>query len=228
MQRVDRIQCELLRQAIEIHITFTIFERSLVLDSESVNKVRNHLQEDYPPNAVPRCVQRQIKLAFFLLQQQRIVDALKEWGNIMWTIKHSTGNQNDWAMSFSVLLVLTLAIDKVFGSAYLFCEGRITHYDDDAKREKKKLNELVALTERELFERCKEIFHWKFKTRKGGKEACNPIRDGMDAFHGTPMDDSMKGLVRNLQAVVRDFGRQNRLWRALPAADLHRTSNKRP
>ena len=146
----------------------------------------------------------------------------------MWTIKNSTGNQNDWAMSFSVLLVLTLAIDKVFGSAYWFCEGRIKHYDDDAACEKKKLEELVTLTERELFERCKEIFHWKFKTRKGGKEACNPIRDGMEAFRGRPVDDRVEGLVWNLKAVVRDFGKHSTLLLDLHVTDLHRTPNKGP
>ena len=52
----------------------------------------------------------------------------------------------------------------------------------DPTTERATFAELLRLTQRELFDRCKEIFHTSFKTRKAGKEALNPIRDGKIAF----------------------------------------------
>lgn len=201
----------LLRKAIEMLVTSTIIERSLILDTESIQRVQNHMREEYPPDPVPRCAQRQIKLAFFMLQRQRIVSVLKEWGNMMWTI-HTSTTQNDqkWAIGFSIFIMLTLVIDKTLGSAYYFCEGRIENYGYEAEAERKEFRKLVRLTQTELFERCKEIFHWKFKTRKAGKEACNPIRDGMDAFKGRAVDDGIAGFVRDLRILAREYNREIR------------------
>jgi len=61
----------------------------------------------------------------------------------------------------------------------------------------------------ELFERCKEIFHSSFKTRKGGKEACNPIRDGIRAFRGKAVNEGISRFVRDLDAIMRQFGKKN-------------------
>jgi hypothetical protein len=68
----------------------------------------------------------------------------------------------------------------------------------------------VRLTERELFDRCKEIFHTSFKTRKAGKEAYNPIRDGTGAFRGKTVNEGISRFVWDLEAVVRDFGKSAR------------------
>jgi hypothetical protein len=63
------------------------------------------------------------------------------------------------------------------------------------------------LIEKELFDRCKEIFHTSFKTRKAGKEAYNPIRDGTGAFRGKAVNEGISRFVWDLEGVVRDFGK---------------------
>lgn len=200
----------MLRRAIEMHVTAVILERSLTLDDESHNQVQQQLQEEFPEASAPRCAQRQIKLAFFMLQEKRINKVLKDWGNMMWSTSNNTSKDNEWAVAFTVFLTMILVTDKILGAAYYFCEANIAHGRNEANSERKQFLKLVELTEKELFQRCKEIFHWKFKTRKGGKEACNPIRDGIEAFQSksksAPVDDNVKCLVSNLQAIVGDFG----------------------
>lgn len=190
-----------------MHITSTILERSLILDPDSIEQVQAYLHQHYPARSAPRCAQKQIKLTFFAIQRQRIVTILKEWGAMMWTIHNVANNNERWAVGFSVFVMLTLVIDKTLGSAYYMCESRIEHRGAEAEAERKEFRELVRLTETELFGRCKEIFHWKFKTRKAGKEACNPIRDGMEAFKGRPVSDGITHLVGDLQALARDCGK---------------------
>ncbi|KAJ5040480.1 uncharacterized protein L3040_006136 [Drepanopeziza brunnea f. sp. 'multigermtubi'] len=200
-------ECELLRRALEVHVTSVILERSLFLDEESLHKVQDHLQQEYPRRSAPRCAQRQIKLALFLLQQRRIQMVLKEWGSMMWATLPSTTKDKDWAVAFGVFLTLILVMDKTLGAAFYFCEGRIQHHGYQASTEREAFQDLVRLTQQELFDRCKEIFHWKFKTRKGGREACNPIRDGMDAFQGKAKttDHDILRFVTELQKVVGEF-----------------------
>jgi len=204
----------MLREAIEIHVTCVILERSLILDEESLGQVQQELFEEYPKRSAPRCAQRQIKLAFFMLQEKRINTVLKEWGAKMWSTGSTNSRGADWATAFTVFLMLVLVTDKILGAAWYFCEGNIEHDGNEAIAERRQFQELVKLTEKELFQRCKEIFHWKFKTRKGGKEACNPIRDGIEAFQGkskaTPVDENVQNLVSELQAVARDFKPQIR------------------
>lgn len=185
-----------------------ILEKSLSLDRESTNRVENHLQQRYSGKPVARCAQRQIKLALFQSQQKRINKVLKDWGNMMWTIGNAAGNDNKWAVSFSVFLILTLVMDKISAAAQIFCEDQIRYYGAEPESERAKFRELMKVTETQLFDRCKEIFHWKFKTRKGGKEACNPIRDGMEAFKGRPISREITKLTFALQSVVREFGKQ--------------------
>jgi len=212
-------ECDLLRRAIEMHVTAVILERSLILDSDSLDKVQDHLGQEYPARSAPRCAQRQIKLAFFILQQKRIMRVLKDWGAMMWATNNNTSKDHEWATAFSVFLILILVMDKTLGAAYYFCEGRIAHHGYEAGPQRAEFQNLVRLTQKELFDRCKEIFHWKFKTRKAGKEACNPIRDGIDAFQGKSRsgDSSIASLVWNLRAVAEDFDQEVR---------LHRSSNR--
>lgn len=92
-------------------------------------------------------------------------------------------------------------------SAYLFCETEIRQRGASARSERAKFRDLVRLTEKELFDRCKEIFHTSFKTRKGGKEACNPIRDGIGGFRGKAVNEGISRFVWDLEAVLRDFGK---------------------
>ncbi|TAQ86179.1 hypothetical protein B7494_g5497 [Chlorociboria aeruginascens] len=197
-------ECELLRQALEMHVTSTILERSLILDRESINMVQNHLQQNFPARSAPRCAQRQIKLAFFFIHRQRIMEVLKRWGMLMWTSNNSISSEYKWAIGFSVFLVLILVIDKTLGAAYLCCEGRIKNYGREAAAERAEFQKLVMLTQRELFERCREIFHSRFKTRKAGKESCNPIRDGRGAFRGREVDDRIMTLVYDMNRVVHE------------------------
>lgn len=202
------LKSEILRRAIELHVTAVILERSLILDELSLRKVSNHLGQEFPSKSAPRCAQRQIKLAFFVLQQRRIQRVLKDWGSMMWTTNSSLGKDKEWATAFCVFIMLILVMDKTLGAAYYFCEGRILHHGQDEDKERTEFERLVRLTQKELFERCKEIFHWKFKTRKGGKEACNPIRDGIDAFTGKtkgPLDGDVAALVEELQILTGGF-----------------------
>ncbi|KAG9233157.1 hypothetical protein BJ875DRAFT_379195 [Amylocarpus encephaloides] len=205
---------EVLRQALEIHVTAKILEKSLTLDAESSSDVQNRFQTEYPEKPVARCVQRQIKLAFFLNQQQLINNVLKEWGTLMWTL-NPAGNDSKWAVTFSVFLVLTLVMDKVSASAHYYCEDKILHQGSGPDAEKAAFLRLVRLTETQLFDRCKEIFHWKFKTRKCGKESCNPIRDGMDAFRGRPVSSAIANLTLGLQDVIQEFGNEVRSHRTV-------------
>lgn len=201
----DSPKCELLREVIEIHVTSTILERSLILDDDSILQVERHLGEQYPRQSAASCAQRQIKFALFLAQRPRIIDVLREWGALMWSSK-SVDSEQKWATSFSVLAMLILVVDKTLGAAYFFCEGRIQHHGYAAVAERREFGELVRLTETEVFARCKEIFHSSFKTRKGGKEACNPIRDGTAAWRGRKVGEGTSRLVWDLQDMVRDFG----------------------
>ncbi|PBP28547.1 Fungal Zn binuclear cluster domain containing protein [Diplocarpon rosae] len=205
-------EAAILRRALEMHVTSVILERSLFLDQESLHKVQDHLHQEFPQRSAPRCAQRQIKLAFFLLQQRRIRLVLKDWGSLMWSTNTGAAKDKEWATAFSVFLTLILVMDKTLGAAYYFCEGRIKHYGHQASTEREAFQDLVRLTQRELFDRCKEIFHWKFKSRKGGKEACNPIRDGVDAFQGKSKttDRDVIQFVDELRKVVEDFEQEIR------------------
>jgi hypothetical protein len=209
-------ESELLRRALEMHVTSVILERSLILDTDSLHQVQDHLHQQYPERSAPRCAQRQIKLAFFLLQQRRIMRVLKDWGNMMWATNPSMSKDKEWALAFSVFVTLILVMDKTLGAAYYFCEGRIKHHGHQAGPERAEFQKLVRLTQKELFDRCKEIFHWKFKTRKGGKEACNPIRDGAEVFQGKSktVDPDVVRFVRDLQNVVGEFEQDVRSHRS--------------
>jgi len=198
-------KCEMLRQALETHIIMTILERSLILDKESHCQVENHLQQKYPARSAARLVQRQLKLAFYQMQRARISKVLEEWGREMWTSNKHIPPERKWAITFSVFITLMLVADKILASAYLFCEAQIKHHGADPRSERAEFRDLVRLTEKELFDRCKEIFHTSFKTRKAGKEAYNPIRDGQSAFRGKAINEGISGLVWDLESLIRDF-----------------------
>ncbi|CZR62743.1 uncharacterized protein PAC_12640 [Phialocephala subalpina] len=209
-------ESELLRRALEMHVTSVILERKFILDTDSLYQVQDHLHQQYPEQSAPIYAQRQIKLAFFLLQQQRIIKVLKDWGNMMWAINSSISKDKEWALAFSVFVTLILVIDKIIGAAYYFCEGRIKYHGYQVGLERAEFQKLVRLTQRELFDRCKEIFHWKFKTRKGGKAACNPIRDGAEAFQSMSksVDLNVIRFVKDLQNIVGDFEQDVRSYRS--------------
>ena len=179
----------------------------MILDDQSRNAVEHTLGQNYPAKSVPRCAQRQIKLALFNQQRQRIISVLAKWGSLMWTSNSVTTNERKWAVGFGVFLMLTLIIDKTLGAAYLFCEGRITNQSCEEDVERAKFAQLGRLTETELFERCKEILHSRFKTRKAGKESCNPIRDGSAAWKGKPVDARTDKFVHDLRAIVSEFSK---------------------
>jgi hypothetical protein len=127
---------------------------------------------------------------------------------MMWSIGNTAGQDTKWAVSFCVFLLMTLVMGKMRANGFYFCETNIQHRGADPASERQKLSELLKLSEEQVFIRCKEIFHTKFKTRKGGKEACNPIRDGLEAFRGRDVDDGIKSLTYSLQRVVREYGMQ--------------------
>lgn len=208
MQRfTDWVQCELLREVIAIHVISTILERSLILDDDSLRRVEKHLNDSFPRPSAANCVQRQIKFALFLAQRERVSQVLEDWGHMMWSSSKGMNVEQKWATSFSVLVMLILVVDKMIEAADLFCRGEVQHHGADALAERRSFEELVRLTQRELFERCKEIFHSSFKTRKGGKEACNPIRDGLSAFRGRPVPEGISRLVWDLKNAHRVYGK---------------------
>lgn len=56
----------------------------------------------------------------------------------------------------------------------------------------------------------KEIFHTKYKTRKVGRDACNPIRDGVEVWmtdKPNVTDEKTITLVRDLQQMMTEFGK---------------------
>jgi hypothetical protein len=173
--------------------------------------VETHFKKKYSKRTAARCATRQVKLAFFEVQQKRIVKVLEAWGSMMWTSNKGTSSDQKWAISFSVFVALILSIDKTLGLAYYFCEGRIANKGYAASSERRKFQELVRLTQAELFARCKEIFHSSFKTRKNGKEACNPIRDGMGAFKDRDVAKPIEQFVEELRIVTREFGKPGQM-----------------
>ena len=212
-----------------MHVILTILERSLILDAESLKLVEEELQEHFSSEASPRCAQHQIKLAFSNFEYLRVAAVLEELGKLLWDTSPTKQKSEIWATSFCLLLLLTLAIDKITIAAHYFCEGRIKHAENDPKIERAAFGQLIILTERELFERCKEIFHWKFKTRKGGKESCNPIRDGVAAFGSFAVPEPRTAeLVMDLQELVRDFGTYSSVEHENRAARLTHTRTTNP
>jgi len=198
----DNDERVLLRQAIEIHVASSILERSLVLDKTSLSDVQAHLGHEYPSDSAPRGAQRQIKLAVFMEQRPRIVRVLRQWGKLM---RSTARAEKNWPTAFCVFIVLALTMDKTIAAAHNFCEGRIKFHGRDPKTERETFQNLRRLMETSLFERCKEIFHCRYKTRKGGNERCNPIRDGTAAWRGEEVDGRTMRLIHDIQRVIREF-----------------------
>lgn len=198
-------QCEPLGETIELHITNTILERSLILDDESVCYVESQLQQKFPPRTAARAAQRQIKLLFFHRQQVRVLRVLKQLEDLL----SSSGSRgHEWETSFCVFLILTLLLDKTIGQAYCFCEGRIAFNGYEPTAERRKFSELVTLMERELFESCKEAFHHRYGTRKTGRGGFNPIRYGLHSWEGDlPPQSKSVNLIEELQSIMREYGR---------------------
>jgi len=92
-------------------------------------------------------------------------------------------------------------------NAHWTCENRIATKGAEAEKERAEFQRIVRLTQTKLFERCKEIFHSSFKTRKGGKEACNPIRDGIRAFRGKVVNEGISRFVWDMDAIMREHGK---------------------
>lgn len=193
----------LLYQALEIHVAATILERAFQLTPRSLQEVNQHLGYGFLPKVSPRLACRQIKLAFFVAQRARITSCLKHWGTLMWSSSRATVPEEKWATSISVFLVLCLVMDKTLGSAYNLCELNIYRHGKEERKEREEFVKLVKSTERAWFERCQEILHSSFKTRKAGKESFNPIRDG-EAKVG---DRRIARFVEEMQGLVKEFGK---------------------
>jgi len=136
-------------------------------------------------------------------QRPRIERVLRQWGKLM---RSAARAEKNWPTAFCVFIVLTLTMDKTIAAAHHFCEGRIKFRGRDAKSERETFENLRRLMETNLFERCKEIFHCRYKTRKGGNERCNPVRDGIAAWGGKKVDGRTVRLIDDIQRVVRDYG----------------------
>jgi hypothetical protein len=176
-----------------------------------LNKIQRDFQEGCPPHSALRLAQRETKIGFFMLQIRGVSKVLQGWGNKLWTSR--LYNDNDWAIGFSVFLMLILLMDKTLNTEYYHCENRIKNDGHEAGEERAKFQDLVRTIQTGLYERTKEIFHWKFKThqRQGGVKACNPIRDGIKAFDGVSsyprVDNHVANFVRDLQAITEEFSK---------------------
>lgn len=179
------------------------------------------LKEEYPKYSAARLAQRQLKLAFFTVHRLRVVKVLRGWGKLL--SDPAVGNEG-WASCFCVLLVMILFMDKTILVAQDFCENNIKHYGEDPDMERRQFAELVRLLEKEVFERYKELFHVRYKTRKGGNGSCNPIRDDIvtrlsktkgqaDTKNNHEVDLSNERLVGRIRGVMESFniGRYGRL-----------------
>jgi len=192
----------LLPAELALHVIRPILARSLILAPESLAKVEAYLGEKYPPRTASRCAQRQIKLAFLMVQRQRTVRVLESWGKMM---RKTSDSNTKWAPAFCVFIVLILIMDKTIASAYLMCRNNIENRGHNQRTETGMVQELVGLMETQLFERCKEIFHSRYTTRKGANDRCNPFRDGIAAWRNQPVDTKTARLVDELQRLKRDF-----------------------
>ncbi|RDW88502.1 hypothetical protein BP6252_00534 [Coleophoma cylindrospora] len=208
-------ECKILRTALEVHVICSMLGNSLVLDQGSLNLVSSRTGQVYEPNSSARCAQRQMKLTLFMAQKKRIIDCLQQWHNLMWaTTGTSTASANHghrWVTSFSVFMVLLLVMDRTLVAARYYCEGNIRHHGADAATERSKYHQVLISTRVQLFERCKEIFHSRFKTRKAGKESCNPIRDG---WRGRQMAAREEQLVDDVKCILSEFSGEIRKHRA--------------
>lgn len=167
----------------------------------------------------PVVAQMQIKMAFLHLQQRRIQLVLKQWGNTLWSVT-ATGDKS-WVQAFCIFTILVLLLEKTISAARSLCEARIAYQGYDPVPERAKFEEFLRFSQKEFFDRCKEIFHWKFKTRKGGKEACNPVRDGASAWHRYTLDERTTKFVEDLQHLTRTFGKSQPLFfKLFPCIDL--------
>ena len=50
---------------------------------------------------------------------------------MMWSSGKNMDVEQKWATSFSVLVMLTLVVDKMIESAELFCRDRVHHHHAD-------------------------------------------------------------------------------------------------
>jgi hypothetical protein len=103
--------------------------------------------------------------------------------------------------------MIVLTLDKTIRSAWYFCEANIRLGRGEPETERRAFNKLILLAERELFERCKELFHRRYGTRKGGKESINPIGHGIHSWQGKEPDADVIELVDDLRAIMREFGK---------------------
>jgi hypothetical protein len=131
------------------------------------------------------------------------VKVLEGWESRISASSHPA-KDNEWAITFSVLLIIILVIDKALGSAYYCCKGKIQYSGCNAEEERARFEDLARLTQTVVFERFKERFHKKFKTRQGGEESCNTIRGGVKSFNGKSkcirVDNNVKIFVRDLRS----------------------------
>jgi hypothetical protein len=174
-------------------------------------------------------------MAFYYLQQRKIELILQQMGDLLWNPSTTSLDRNR-VRAFCIFTVLMLVLEKTILTSKYFCEGRITHSGYDPGSERAKFEEFLRLTEREFLERCKENFHRKFKTRKGGKESRNPIRDTTSAWHKSTLDERTTKFVEDLQRLTNAFGKPRpqflnlfhvpAYWRSVELdIDQHRSSN---
>jgi hypothetical protein len=94
-----------------MHGTYTILERSLILDEQSLQRAQDALKVKYVSTSSPRYASRQIKVAIFNVQRQRVIAILEQWRKLMWVSSIETTEEEKWGVGFSVLIMIFLAID---------------------------------------------------------------------------------------------------------------------
>ena len=189
-----------------MHVNSSILERSLLLNEEVINLVPPLKDYEYPYSA--EVLEQQVKLIFLTSQRTQVMKIFEAWGKLMWKSSSANlKNHRNWTIPFCVLVVMIMVMEKSITSSQLLCEARIQLLGSDAKAERARAAELTSLIKTQLFERFKEIFHLRFKTRKGGMESCNPIRDGLATMGVVTVDEQTTQFLSNLVLIVKELGK---------------------
>lgn len=195
-----------------MHISFSILESQFSIHESSVPDVESLLGQELPARTPPVVLQKQLKLVLYVSQEKRIIEVLRGFGSQMWSSSLPKNRGDQWISLFCLMSLLAMAADKIIVAARTQRDARIIFQESYVlqKEEEVSVRNLEQLIRREFFDRCTEIFHWKFKTRKGGKEACNPIRDGFETLQGKGVDSQLESgameFVKELQNLAASMG----------------------
>lgn len=190
-----------LAEALETHVNCTIIDRSLLLDQGSYELVQRRFMKNFPREAAPRVVQRQLKCMLFSGRQDRLRSVLQKWSKSIRGIKKKT-----WLIDFCVLAVIVLCCDLTIKSAH---ESHLFKLKTNRETNDRELLNITRYIETEIFQKAKEVFHARHKTRMGGKASSNPMAEDFDSriSEGRNHDWWTPTLVAELRQLIIEIGK---------------------